>query len=369
MKSNFLALSVLLLLSLDLQAEVLLRMQHLQTLGTHNSFHQEMPAPIISAIKSYSQELGESLEYAHEDLHTQLTELKARHIELDVFHDPKGGHYRSRKALQVLGEDPYPNIPQLLQPGLKVLHLQDVDYLSHCLTFKECLNQIKTWSSQHPQHIPLMIAIEARDEVIDDPMEMGFTRPLPLDLDFLETIESEILEVFSQSKILTPDDVRGDFLTLEAAILDHGWPSIDESRGKVFFVLNTQDKGRDLYLQGHPSLRGRLMFATSSAGREEAAVMFFGDPTEGDNFAQIQDLVKKGYLVRTRADSSTIEARANDYRRQDLAFRSGAQYVVSDYLKADPRRSSYVTRLPILDPARCNPLYYMYCGEYPIEGF
>jgi len=31
-------------------------------------------------------------------------------------------------------------------PGFKVLHVQDIDFRSHCNTFKLCLTQIREWS-------------------------------------------------------------------------------------------------------------------------------------------------------------------------------------------------------------------------------
>jgi hypothetical protein len=51
------------------------------------------------------------------------------------------------------------------------------------------------------------------------------------------------------------------------------------------------------------------------------------------SFATIQEFVKKGYMVRTRSDANTIEARNNDYSRWLKALESGAQVITTDYYK------------------------------------
>ena len=42
----------------------------------------------------------------------------------------------------------------LRKPGLKVLHVQDIDYRTTALTFVEALCQIRAWSQAHPGHCP-----------------------------------------------------------------------------------------------------------------------------------------------------------------------------------------------------------------------
>jgi hypothetical protein len=52
----------------------------------------------------------------------------------------------------------------------------------------------------------------------------------------------------------------------------HGWPALEDSRGKVAFLLDN-DPGpiRDAYLAGRPNLEGRVLFTNSLAGRQDAA--------------------------------------------------------------------------------------------------
>jgi hypothetical protein len=68
--------------------------------------------------------------------------------------------------------------------------------------------------------------------------------------------------------------------------------------------------------------------------------------------------VREGYLVRTRADADTREARAEDTSRRQLAFDSGAQFISTDYYEPDPRFGGhYQVIFPDGRYVRENPLY------------
>ena len=64
-----------------------------------------------------------------------------------------------------------------------------------------------------------------------------------------------------------------------------------------------------------------------------------------------------GYLVRTRADADTIEARKNDYGRLKAALISGAQIISTDYCVPDPKlNTGYHVQLPGGAPGSWDPL-------------
>jgi hypothetical protein len=50
----------------------------------------------------------------------------------------------------------------------------------------------------------------------------------------------------------------------------------------------------------------------------------------------IADLVRKGYMVRTRTDADTKEARTGETTRRDAALASGAQLLSTDYPASEP---------------------------------
>jgi hypothetical protein len=122
------------------------------------------------------------------------------------------------------------------------------------------------------------------------------------------------------------------------------------------FVLDENDGKMERYIKGHPSLGGRVMFVNAAAGTPEAAFLIMNEPLE--DFEKIQDLVKKGYLVRTRADAGTWEARRNDRSRFEKALESGAQIISTDYYLPDSSLGTgYQVRLQEGKVALCNPLF------------
>src|SRR5262249_54552615 len=154
----------------------------------------------------------------------------------------------------------------------KVLHEQEIDFLSSCgWTFVDCLQQVKRWSEAHPRHLPLTILVELKDTPIADPLNLNFTQPLPIRTAEENALDAEIRSVFSQRDLITPDDVRGNEPTLEAAVLRKGWPTLGASRGKVMFLMDNSDQHRTDYLVGHPSLRGRVLFTNAKPGEADAA--------------------------------------------------------------------------------------------------
>jgi Phosphoinositide phospholipase C, Ca2+-dependent len=67
--------------------------------------------------------------------------------------------------------------------------------------------------------------------------------------------------------------------------------------------------------------------------------------------------VRKGYLVRTRTDADTKQARTNDTTRRELALASGAQLLSTDYPTSEPSQwTAYSVSLPGGAVARCNPV-------------
>jgi hypothetical protein len=111
---------------------------------------------------------------------------------------------------------------------------------------------------------------------------------------------------------------------------------------------------RDLYLKGHPAVAGRLIFV-SVPPTHPAATWMKDDDAVGD-YDRIKKLVKDGFLVRTRADAGTVEARTNDTRRRDQALASGAQFISTDYPEPNPAFSPYAVGFEKRIVVRINPV-------------
>jgi hypothetical protein len=334
-------------------ADDCLRLNHLQLLGTHNSYHLAPEAPVLRLLGDKAP----ALDYSHRPLVEQLDRLGIRTLEIDVYADPEGGRYAAPAALRLGGDLARITPPVLRTPGFKVIHVPDFDFQSTCPTLVACLTEVRDWSRAHPRHVPLMVMIELKDGPRDDPRGVGLVQPLPIDRAAMAALDAEIRRVFDEDHLLTPDDVRGDARSLREAIAGRGWPTLRASRGKVLFAMDNTDAHRDEYLAGHASLEGRVLFVSADPGTPAAAFLKLNDPL-GAEGERIRAVVRDGYIVRTRADEPGVEARTGDTRRRDAAFLSGAQFVSTDYPEPSPFGTGYVARLPGATGivARCNPV-------------
>jgi hypothetical protein len=327
-----------------------LRLNQIQAIGSHNSYHLAPPAALLNTLRRFSSEV-DAWNYSHPPLGVQLRDFGLRQFELDVFADPDGGLFANplgRRLLALTGAAAEPFDPQGLmqQPGFKVLHVPDIDFWSNALTLRSALRELS--EALLPDDLPILVLVEAK--------ETGHallpTRPLPFTRERLLELEAEILEVIPREKIVTPDEVRGGKETLRQAILGHGWPEVDSLRGRFIFALDNTGEIRDRYLEGNPSLEGRLFFASAPSHEHPSAAWFKrNDPVGG--FAEIQHLVRRGFLVRTRADT-----RAADPVMRERAFASGAQWVSTDHFvpSGDPAErvqfpdGATVRRNPLVSP-------------------
>ncbi|HEY4334387.1 MAG TPA: phosphatidylinositol-specific phospholipase C1-like protein [Puia sp.] len=299
-----------------------------QLIGSHNSYKQAIDTALFSMLKAKNPEAAIGLEYSHVGLGEQL-DLGLRNLEIDVYADEKGGKYAHPKGLdwEAAAHPPaYDPAGEMNKPGFKVFHVQDLDFRSNCPTFAGCMRQLKAWSDAHPDHYPVYVTMNAKDAEIKAP---GFTIPESFTTEVFDRLDKEILDNLGHNYLLTPDEIRGSYPTLEQAVLAGHWPSMKTARGKFFFILDEGGEHRDAYIAGHPSLKGRVLFTDSPAGTPEAAFMIINDPKREQE--KIKEMVRKGYMVRTRADADTREARVNDRSSFAAACASGAQIITTDY--------------------------------------
>ena len=283
-----------------------LRINQLQFVGSHNSYKKAMDAGHFEALKARHPQAAASLEYAHIPLAEQLDQ-GMRVLEIDLFYDP-------------------------LHAKFPVGHVQQIDMNSHCTDLVDCLKQIRSWSMDNLRHIPIWLMFNLKDQQIE-----GLPAPVPFDRNALRLLD----QVFARSlgdSLITPNEVAG-----------LNWPSLDEARGKFLLLLDESGPKRDWYLEhGSP-----LMFANVAEDHPRAGIMVINDPVGQQ--AEIRRLVGRGYMVRTRADADTVEARMNDTRRRDAAFTSGAQAISTDYYR--PAKHFGTNYQVTLDgTVQCNPI-------------
>ncbi|RIV82253.1 hypothetical protein D2V17_15855 [Aurantiacibacter xanthus] len=360
-----------------------LPINRIQVLGTHNSYSlgtdprvramldERIPSmhKITASIPAEALEefrtahpndvtIGEALSYRYTSLTDQL-ERGVRSLEIDLNADPQGGAYADPAAYRILRAQgvsdlaPFDPAP-LAEPGLKVLHMPDIDFRSSCPTFHSCLAEMKAWSADNPGHVPIFVMLEAKVQALG--ILPGSAQVPPFTPATYDQIDRDILDIIGRENVITPDDVRGDHSRLEDAVLAGEWPDLAQARGKFVFLLITATgkNGASDYLIGHPGLRERVAFLDSVPGQDFAA--FILNDNAIDRGDQIRDQVAKGYLVRTRADIETWEAKVDDMTRARAAFASGAQIVSTDFIEpGNAYGTPYIVELPGGEPARIAP--------------
>ncbi len=303
-----------------------LKINEIQVIGSHNSYKKAILPEVYSYLSQKdTQNSLPKIQYEHIPVPQQL-DLGLRNLEIDVYADRKGGKYAHPKILDLVKTNElFDPEGKMKKPGYKMIHITDIDYQTWYYTLEDCLKDLKKWSDSHPDHTPVFITLEPKDGKAN---QFG-TEPEHYTPELFDDLDSELKRYLGKDKIITPDDIRGSYPTLNEAVLHKNWPKVKDAKGKFLFVLDNNGENRDLYAKDHPSLKGRMIFTNSTPGTPESAVLFMNEPKKDD--AVIKDLVKKGYIIRTRADADTMEARREDYSRFEKAKESGAQIITTDY--------------------------------------
>ncbi len=305
------------------------RMNQIQVIGTHNSYHKR--PSYLSWAKNYVKET-EGWDYEHLPLDVQL-ENGVRSFELDIHNTPE---------------------------GWKVMHVPQFDAGSICPNLHECLRVIKEWSDKNPTHVPISVLIEWKSE--GPTINKSITVPKREDVD---RIEADILSVWSRDRIITPDDVRGEFKTLEEAVLKKGWPLLNEVRGKIMFIFHNRGVLRGYYLEGHPNLENRLMFVNSNPGEPFCATVVVDNPYR----EQIPELVKKGYFIRVFGGNPKSQPMNKVREKDEKAFACGAQVISTDNPPGEScPKTGYFLLFPEGTTVRWNPVNSLFNMSSPPES-
>lgn len=346
-----------------------LKINEIQIIASHNSYHLKTDQVVFDFLKGLDS-LGvlpseydpDDLDYEHETVESQLSDYGVRGFEFDIYNDPAGGQYYYRMGRYLAGANAASNEPELMQPGFKVIHIVDFDYNSHQLTFKKALEVLRDWSYAHPNHLPLFVNVETKLQTAADVLTFvpNLTKSIPYDASACDKMDEEIKAVFGEQldRVITPDNVRGSYPTLKEAVLAGNWPTLKESRGKIFFIM--QGAAESLYAAGRNTLQGRSMFVYSSSPNKDYSAFLILNSSKSQKSA-IQQYVQQGYMVRTRTDAGTTQARTGDYSDMQAAFESGAQIISTDYYRPDARAgqpgwTDFTVRFPNNELARINPV-------------
>ena len=279
-----------------------LRLHHVQVRGTHNSYHVE-PESVVHPSHAYS----------HAPLDIQLETQNVRTFELDLHR---------------------------FDDTFEVFHLSLVDEVSTCQMFTDCLSVVQNWSASKPDHLPVMIWIEMKSGMREEPLES------------LLLIEEEIKSVFPEEQLLTPELVRGEYASVREALDTEGWPTLGEVRGRVMFIILNNGEHTGPYTNDFTSLDDRILFPradSSQYGMPWAAVEKLGTSSI-DGIAQ----VNAGNMLVAANVCAADDDDPACYSKREEGIANGIHMLKDDFPYPVEGRD-YWMELPDGPVAACNP--------------
>ncbi len=179
-------------------------------------------------------------------------------------------------------------------------------------SFQTCLNNIRLWHDQNPNHRPVIIKLEAKNGYDG---RGGYT---PARLDAM------IAGALGAGNILKPADIKGSYPTLDAAVRAGNWPARADLNGKFMFLLIT-----GAFEAGNPfdHYHTHLEYAdylTSLGTTNLSSAMMFPTP----NGATSTD-PRTGDMGGTRAQwYVTFDGDANGWYNGDTSFFTTNHYLL-----------------------------------------
>lgn len=269
-----------------------IKLNDVQILASHNSYKKKG-----SALGKLFIGLGDSFEeanalkYGYENFTNQLN-TGMRSMEIDV---------RLRKTSFVL------------------THVPLVDNSSVAPDFAMGLEEIKLFSDHNPNHFPIIILMEIKDDwmVLDHALQN-------IGPEQLESLDKLLIEKLGET-LYMPNEMLETGKTLQETVTSTGWPSVQSLLGKVVFILHPGSFTTS-YVGLDESLSSQAMFP--GLYKDEVDQDFASFVVHNDiDIVSISSLVNQGFIVRTRIDDYLSFEQEN----YENAILSGAQILSSDF--------------------------------------
>jgi hypothetical protein len=317
-----------------------------RVLASHNSYKCLPEKGVIRFLHRLQFLLPDGLnpdemDYGHIPIEEQLDSFNIRGLELDVYADPAGGLFSKRRLpFFIWGPKQNSERHELTLPGIKILHIKDVDYQSNVNTWVEAMQRLSKWSDSHVGHSVVFVNVEIKNESPGGSSRwlryLGFRPAEPFDKKALIELTNVAIKEMGEH-LYTPKEMMGDYFNLKERVVQKGWPTMEDTKGKFIFIL--EGLAEDLKSE---VLSNELDYPFFYYGNEENPnVVFVLKNNCKGNEAEIQECVQSGLMVRTRADAGTYESRKNDWNTYYSAVKSGAQIISTDYYLPDRRWSEY----------------------------
>ena len=278
------------------------KLNEIAILGTHNSYQTlatketRFLMNIIEAITF--EKFGLNTFDFEMDTLTEQLEMGIRNVEIDI---------------ETLDKDN--------KIEFKVTHNSIVDNASSAYDFTKAMEEIKLWSDNNPDHIPVIIIVEPKSFVIEVNGMKKFS------LDYAKEVD-EILENTLGDSLLTPKDMLRDYASFKEMRENDDWLTLKEAQGKILVLLHDCDV-TESYIALDESIKTQKMFPMLRYDdRNESYTSFIleNDAWNADS-RKSESIDECKLIVRTRADKYP------DYsdERYEVTENCGSQIITTDF--------------------------------------
>lgn len=279
-----------------------IKLNEIAILGTHNSYQTLATSEtrflmgIIDAITL--KKLGLNTFDFEMDTLTEQLEMGVRNVEIDI---------------ETLDKDN--------RIEFKVTHNSLIDNASSAYDFKKALKEIKMWSDNNPNHIPVIIIVEPKSFVIEINGMKKFS------LEYAKELEKIVADTLGES-LLTPADMLRDYESFKEMREKDDWISLKEAQGKILVLLHDCDV-TESYIALDETIRTQKMFPMLRYDdRNESYTSFIleNDPWNADS-RKSESLDKYNLIIRTRADKYPNYSA----ERYEVTENCGSQIITTDF--------------------------------------
>lgn len=277
------------------------KLNEIAVMGTHNSYQLLGTLPkqgLMKTLQIISFGLVENKAVFEMDTFTEQLEQGIRNLEIDI------------ETVDDEGD-----------VSFIVTHKAIIDNVSSAYNLAKGLEEIAMWSDNNPGHLPVYLLIEPKDDVPSINNMKNFSLEYALELD-------KVLRQVLGDRLLTPQQVMGDYESFEEMRKADGWPTLKQSSGKIIVLLHTCDVTQE-YIDTDTSIKTQAMFPMLLFGdidKPYASFILDNDPViASENNKKTVD--ENNLMVRTRAD---------DYpdfsdERYKSADNCGSHIITTDY--------------------------------------
>ncbi len=300
----------------DLEAELQngIKFNEMRFIGTHNSYQTAKTDEYVDLYGNVSDlTVGivdkDKANFSSETLTNQLN-MGIRSLEMDIETFDRDGDV-----------------------SFTCMHAPYTDMTTSCYDFSLALKEIKMWSDNNPNHLPITIIIEPKGSFLPLENMKYFSLAYAVKLD--ETLRNCLGE-----KLFTPAEMLRDYNSFGEMRRSDDWCEAQDMLGRVLVLLHDCDV-TEKYIDIDESIKTQAMFPMLREDDIERDCTSFILANEPDDFLKInkQAILDEKLIVRTRADSYTN----NPADRRNNALNCGAQIISTDYPpRTDSQDGDYI---------------------------